>query len=197
MSNYAWPVSMLEGCNVPAETMMFFQSVWDESEEKSKKLADLHNEHEILKGTCAKQERYIEELEKQICILQKTLELVDKNKPLFIVKPKKVSREELIDLQNGPVIFNTEDEHIVPVCQDRWIPVTERLPEVVDSYLVVIKAKYDYETEYEIDVDVATYNPYEKAYIDDCWNTYNDWDEGQQYLHVTHWMPLPEPPKED
>ena len=77
----------------------------------------------------------------------------------------------------------------------KWIPVTERLPEVVDSYLVVIKAKYDFETEYEIDVDVATYNPYEKSYIDDCWNTYNDWDEGQQYLHVTHWMPLPQPPK--
>ena len=77
----------------------------------------------------------------------------------------------------------------------KWIPVTERLPEVVDSYLVVVKAKYDYEDEYEIDVDVATYNPYEKAYIDDCWNTYNDWNEGQQYLHVTHWMSLPEPPK--
>lgn len=78
----------------------------------------------------------------------------------------------------------------------KWIPVTERLPEVVDSYLVVVKCKYDWEKEYDIDVDVATYNPYEKAYIDDCWNTYNDWNEGQQYIHVTHWMPLPEPPKE-
>ena len=77
-----------------------------------------------------------------------------------------------------------------------WIPVTERLPETVDSYLVVVKAKYDHEDQYEIDTDVATYNPYEDGYIDGCWNTYNDWDEGQQYLHVTHWMPLPEPPKE-
>ena len=78
----------------------------------------------------------------------------------------------------------------------KWIPVTEMLPEVVDSYLVVVKYKYDYEKEYSYDTDVATYNPYEPAYIDDCWNTYNDWDEGQQYIHVTHWMPLPEPPKE-
>ena len=77
----------------------------------------------------------------------------------------------------------------------KWISVKDRLPEVVDSYLVVVKCKYDWENEYSIDTDVATYNPYEKAYIDDCWNTYNDWYEGQQYLHVTHWMPLPEPPK--
>ena len=81
------------------------------------------------------------------------------------------------------------------VTVQKWIPVTERLPEVVDDYIVVVKYKYDWEKEYSIDTDVATYNPYEKAYIDDCWNTYNDWNEGQQYLHVTHWMPLPEPPK--
>lgn len=77
----------------------------------------------------------------------------------------------------------------------KWIPVTERLPEVIDTYLVVVVSKYDYEKEVSIDTDVATYNPYEGGYIDNCWNTYNDWDEGQQYLHVTHWMPLPEPPK--
>ena len=79
----------------------------------------------------------------------------------------------------------------------QWIPVTERLPEVVDSYIVVVKCKYDWEKEYEIGVDVATYDPYsDNPYIDGCWNTYNDWDEGQQYLHITHWMPLPKPPKE-
>ena len=81
------------------------------------------------------------------------------------------------------------------VTVQEWISVKDRLPDMVDSYLVVVKAKYDYDDEYEIDVDVATYNPCEKAYIDDCWNTYNDWDEGQQYLHVTHWMPLPPAPK--
>jgi hypothetical protein len=84
--------------------------------------------------------------------------------------------------------------------EPKWIPVTERLPEVCDIYLVVVKSKYDCEKEYSIDTDVATYYPYEERdindwYIDDCWNTYNDWNEGQQYLHVTHWMPLPEPPK--
>ena len=97
-----------------------------------------------------------------------------------------------------PSIFDSEADYIIAHgvgFLPRWIPVTERLPEVVDTYLVVVKYKYDWEDEYDIDVDVATYNPYEKAYIDDCWNTYNDWDEGQQYIHVTHWMPLPQPPE--
>lgn len=78
----------------------------------------------------------------------------------------------------------------------QWIPVTERLPEVVDSYIVVVKSKDAWEKDYTYDTDVATYNPYEKAYIDGCWNTYNDWDEGQDFLHVTHWMPLPQPPRD-
>ena len=76
----------------------------------------------------------------------------------------------------------------------KWIPVTERLPEDGDQCLVTVKYKYAYEKEYSIDVDVATYRP-EGGYID-YWDTYNDWNEGQQYLHVTHWMPLPEPPEE-
>ena len=113
-------------------------------------------------------------------------------------------REKLIELlKSGGVRdfpFNAAlADHLIAngVTVQQWIPVTERLPEVVDSYLVVVKAKYDYEDQYEIDVDVATYNPHEKAYIDGCWNTYNDWDEGQQYLHVTHWMPLPQQPVEE
>jgi hypothetical protein len=79
----------------------------------------------------------------------------------------------------------------------KWIPVTERLPEIGDSYLVVVKYKYDWETEYDIDTDVATFYPYDNpdAYIDNRWDTYNDWDEGQQYIHITHWMPLPQAPK--
>jgi hypothetical protein len=88
-----------------------------------------------------------------------------------------------------------ENGDLIPL--DRmWIPVTERLPEVVDSYIVVVKCKYDWEKEYEIGVDIATYDPFSgNPYIDGCWHTYNDWNEGQEYLHVTHWMPLPEPPK--
>ena len=79
-----------------------------------------------------------------------------------------------------------------------WIPVAERLPEVGGCYLVALKYKYDFEKEYTYDTDVATFHfGYDRRYIDGQWNTCVDWDEGQQYLHVTHWMPLPEPPKEE
>lgn len=81
---------------------------------------------------------------------------------------------------------------------NKWIPVTERLPEIGGCYIVALKYKYDFEKEYTYDTDVATFHfGYDRGYIDGQWNTYVDWDEGQQYLHVTHWMPLPEPPKED
>ena len=89
---------------------------------------------------------------------------------------------------------------VTPVVQctvQKWIPVAERLPEIGDTYLVVVKYKYDWEDDYTIDTDVAMFHPYDNpdAYIDNRWDTYIDWDEGQQYLHVTHWMPLPQPPK--
>ena len=89
-------------------------------------------------------------------------------------------------------------DHLIShgVTVQEWISVKDRLPEVGDSYLVVVKCKYDWEKEYEIGTDVATFYPYDNpdAYIDNRWDTYNDWDEGQQYIHITHWMPLPQPP---
>lgn len=125
-------------------------------------------------------------------------------------------REKLIELlesAESAVYWNSSDKGFIEKIADhliangvtfatdnnagcKWIPVSERLPEVVDSYIVVVKCKYDWEKEYEIGVDIATYDPYSgNPYIDGCWNTYNDWNEGQEYLHVTHWMPLPEPPR--
>ena len=96
-------------------------------------------------------------------------------------------------------LFAVIADHLIAngVTVQKWIPVSERLPEIGDSYLVVVKYKYDWEKKYNIDTDVATFYPYDNpdAYIDNRWDTYVDWDEGQQYIHVTHWMPLPEAPK--
>ena len=120
---------------------------------------------------------------------------------IVLAEKGKTMREKLIELLEtlfcSAAALDLSDYLIANgVTVQEWIPVTERLPEVVDSYIVVVKCKYEWEKEYEIGVDVATYDPYsDNPYIDGCWNTYNDWDEGQQYLHVTHWMPLPEPPK--
>ena len=75
----------------------------------------------------------------------------------------------------------------------KWIPVTERLPELFEECFVLVKMKYDWEEDYEYNVDAGCYVE-ENGYIDG-FNTYNDWNEGQQYIHVTHWMPLPEAPE--
>lgn len=111
-------------------------------------------------------------------------EILIKNKPRFIVKPKKVSREELIALQNGPVILHTEDEHIVPICQDRWIPVTERVPEG-DKVVLCYKADRGIRLGKLL---VATYANGVQAFMD---------RDMVFAFGVTHWMPLPQPPKED
>jgi hypothetical protein len=75
----------------------------------------------------------------------------------------------------------------------KWIPVSERLPELWQDCFVLVKMKYDWEKDYEYNVDAGCYVG-EYGYID-CFNTINDWNEGQEYIHITHWMPLPEPPK--
>lgn len=64
----------------------------------------------------------------------------------------------------------------------KWIPVSERLPETFGEYIVAVKALDG--TFYS---DYADYDPFEQR-----WNTglYRCPTE-----EVTHWMPLPEPPK--
>jgi len=101
---------------------------------------------------------------------------------------------------DGNIIYGNQDcGEIVgyPYCKKftPWIPTSVRLPEIAGHYLVAVKYKYDFEEEYSYDTDYAEFT-FDGGYIDNCWNTYNDWDEGQQYLHVTLWMPIPEAPKE-
>ena len=59
-----------------------------------------------------------------------------------------------------------------------WIPVTERLPKEDEEVLVVAVNDFD------------TYDRW--AAVD--WLYRGEW---QQHSIVTHWMPLPEPPKEE
>ena len=78
--------------------------------------------------------------------------------------------------------------------KQRWIPVAERLPELYQECFVLVKMKYEWEKDYEYNVDSGCYVG-EHGYIGN-FNTYNDWNEGQDDIQITHWMPLPEPPKE-
>ena len=72
----------------------------------------------------------------------------------------------------------------------KWIPTSEQLPMMGDTFLVTIEYKGEV-----IGVDAASYSPVE-GYIDKHWDTFNDWvEDDKMYYHVTAWMPLPEPYK--
>lgn len=68
----------------------------------------------------------------------------------------------------------------------RWIPVTEKLPDNIDEEVLVCNEGYGKDgTGF---ATVAVYNG--NGWLE-CW-------ERKQYLAcITHWMPLPEPPKDD
>lgn len=64
----------------------------------------------------------------------------------------------------------------------KWIPVTVRLPEKFGEYLVVVKKETG-----EVYSDYADYDLFQQR-----WTTGLYFEIGSC---VTHWMPLPEPPK--
>ena len=68
-----------------------------------------------------------------------------------------------------------------------WIPCSERLPDIGDTFLVTVMVGT------EIKTDVASNFG---SYIDGFWDTFNDWIEDEE-CHVIAWMPLPEPYRED
>ena len=65
-----------------------------------------------------------------------------------------------------------------------WIPVTERLPERFGVFIVAIRQP----GMQRAGKDCADFDPFEKTWLPSmCWD---------KSYKVTHWMPLPEPPKE-
>ena len=94
--------------------------------------------------------------------------------------------ELLMDMPFGNSTYEEEERHMEAVADylldngvtvQQWIPVSERLPEKYNTEVIVCTDKGD----------VMTAN-YEKDYFinTEAWITPT----------VTHWMPLPEPPKE-
>jgi hypothetical protein len=77
--------------------------------------------------------------------------------------------------------------------KQEWISVDERLPDGYGSFLVAFKSKLHWKAEWVYCVGVAIYNVSEIPSV-------NGWDfeigDGYEYI-ITHWMPLPTPPKED
>ena len=107
--------------------------------------------------------------------------------------------------------------HPYPPAQQRWIPVSERLPDPLEDVLVKCKtsmgrsyeciAQYIVpgtakdEADVEWDWEVLDYNEKRDVYVvqPGWYESVKNWDEyglcGILDI-VTHWMPLPEPPEE-
>ena len=98
-------------------------------------------------------------------------------------------KEKLVELLDNAIIDSDDNygfpntnqvaDHLIAngVTVREWIPVVERPPEEEGLYLV------------------AVVNDHERRYSKTAW--YHG--HGNWFLHqkVTHWMPLPEPPKEE
>ena len=83
--------------------------------------------------------------------------------------------EELSKMLDEEVEVNTALECNVPV----WIPVSERLPEKIGLYLT-----------YDMNVWSRPFEKQAMAYWD------GEHFQVSKFSAVTHWMPLPEPPKD-
>lgn len=71
-----------------------------------------------------------------------------------------------------------------------WISCEERLPDCGDFFLVIVKEEdWFNKGEWFYHVDGATSYG---SYIDDFWDTCNDWIEGNE-VHITHWAEVPRP----
>ena len=79
-------------------------------------------------------------------------------------------------------------DHLIAngVTVQKWIPVTERLPEKNGEYLCRWINKSVSDAEYE-----STYGSF-GYWFDFLGDEYKEWIS---YEGITHWMPLPEPPK--
>lgn len=73
-----------------------------------------------------------------------------------------------------------------------WIPCKERMPsdDILDHFLVIVREKWNDDEDYIYNIDYAINHG---DYIDNYWDTFNDWNEGQE-VHITHWAELPDIP---
>lgn len=87
----------------------------------------------------------------------------------------------------------------------KWIPVEERLPDKSGYYLIVTHLGLtddaeDWMKDNAVDVTMAHYADYSNIWTTDSGAAYNadlSKCDKTRYEYVTHWMPLPEPPKEE
>lgn len=75
-----------------------------------------------------------------------------------------------------------------PAVEQKWIPVTERLPEQSGKYIVCSERK----------IKVGNWERMEKKVYQAKFYVYPTgchWGQRDKGKHITHWMPMPEVPK--
>lgn len=120
---------------------------------------------------------------------------------------------EILESAESAFYWNSEDKGVIEKIADhllangvrleskqatsdennRWIPVFERLPEddlPKDSKKKIIKVLVTYKTSNGVPVVRTNTRQKERWYKSEGW----DWAVSDP---ITHWMPLPEPPKEE
>ena len=118
-------------------------------------------------------------------------------------------REKLIDIlesAESAVYWNSDDRRFIEKIADhliangvtvqKWIPVSDRLPDKNDNYIVFLKYVKTI-TLMNFALDFVVHDEYglptkEKK---SCFYYYDDDWENIEVPEVTHWMPIPEPPK--
>ena len=118
-------------------------------------------------------------------------------------------REKLIDIlesAESAVYWNSDDrgfiekiaDHLIAsgVTVQQWIPVSERLPDKKGKYLALLEyVKCTMILNFSLDFVVCDEYGFPTKEKKSCFYYYDDDWEKIEVPEVTHWMPIPEPPK--
>lgn len=80
--------------------------------------------------------------------------------------------------------------------QNGWIAVSERLPEPdtpVWAGWFNADGTFAFGLFVRFEEDSEWY--WARCHHTQSWNDFGDWELDDDYSHITHWQPLPEPPK--
>ena len=118
-------------------------------------------------------------------------------------------REKLIDIlesAESAVYWNSDDcgfiekiaDHLIAngVTVQQWIPVSERIPDKKGKYLALLEyVKCTMILNFSLDFVVCDEYGFPTKEKKSCFYYYDDDWENIEVPEVTHWMPIPEPPK--
>ena len=85
-----------------------------------------------------------------------------------------------VSLEAADTILELLREKQDPAAMSGWISVTDRLPDESGNVIVCVKRRF---SDYRM-VTVSWYIAIERRF------------SGSDFFTITHWMPMPEPPKE-